>query len=291
MGSVYAAGMDAQREFLLGNSNASAVGTTAVVHADRLASEANHRLYRQHRGYNVRLSLLTNTVANLAQPVEVWALAPNWKVINALKTAKRMYDQATAEELATSGKSRWHDFRMTMDVTADVLEGYGKNASGVAGVSYNPFVAGEYDFSTITDQAGNNFDFHLVQNTNAFGYNVFEEYDQMGRASQDPSSTVPPGGYSGLLPGLDQDDQTELLEEGNSPPYDMANNPRSGTWVQIAELYRDVTGHVLSTGYFDAPLGIIVLRHAHTIEQNVPFLRLEYAAGSYKGIKSSPLGA
>lgn len=291
MENVCAGGMDAQREFLLGNSNASAVGTTAVVHADRLASEANHRLYRQHRGYNVRLSLLTNTVASLAQPVEVWALAPNWKVIKALQVAKQMYDEATVEELLTSGKSRWHDFRITMDVTADVLEGYGKNAAGVAGASYNPFVAGEYDFSTITDQAGSNLDFHLVANTNAFGYNVFEEFDQMGRASPDPVSTVPPGGYGGLLPGLDQNDLTELLEEGNNPPYDSQNNPRNGAWVQIAELYRDPSGHVLSTGYFDAPLGIIVVRHAHTIEQNVPFLRLEYAAGSYKGIKSSPLGA
>jgi len=280
--------MTTQTRVLLGESGAP-VSDLSQVFTGQVLGQANNRLYRQHRTYMQRISLLPNAPATISAPIRVFALSTKWTVMRSLMTARAVYEQALKEERALHGTSRWHDFRISCDTVANTLSAFGIDSSNPPTMTNAALPQGEYDLSSITDSAGNVRIFVTDAATSTTAYNVFEEFDEMGRADISPT-TASLGGYEQAMPGLVEADAVNLLERGNNPPYDNANNPREGTWVEVGRLYRDPTGHVLSTGYFEAPLGLILVK-GYQPEQNTPFLVLEAKAGKYKGVDSTDIPA
>ena len=279
---------ETQTNLLIGESGAP-VGDLSQVFTGQVLGQANHRLYRQHRVYTQRISLLPGTNATLGAPIKVYALSTKWTVMGALEEARRVYEKAVSEERALHGTSRWHDFRIACDTVANTLGAFGVNSASPPTMSVSPALAGEYDISSIECADGNTRQFHTDGASGSSSYNVFEEFDQMGRANSDPTTAVS-GGYGEATPGLESADSNRLLEQGNNPPYGAGNDPRGNTWVEVGQLYRDPSGHVLSTGFFEAPLGLILVK-GYTPTQNVPFLRLEAKAGNYKGVHSVDIPA
>lgn len=280
--------MTTQTNILLGEGGAP-VGTISRIFTGQVLGQANNRLYRQHRVYTQRISLLPGTNATLGAPIKVYALSTKWTVMNALKTARAVYEKAMKEERALHGTSRWHDFRISADIIANTLGAFGSSRASPPAMTPSSLDEGEYDISSITCEDGNVRLFTVQGSTDATGYNVWEEFEEMGSTSSSPQ-TPESGGYGEAFAGNDDANADRLLEQGNLPPYSEDNDPRFGTWVEVGQLYRDTSGHVLSTGYFDAPLGLILVT-GYQPTQDVPFLRLEAKAGNYKGVASEDIPA
>lgn len=254
----------------------------SMIQVDKVMSELNHRLYRQHMVYTARVSLGTDAQTN---QIDVYALAPTWYVLNSLRTAKRVHDDAMKEERALVRQARWYDFRIRPDMPlTEVLQpaGLTRTTLGLDAVSNT---GSEYLYSEIHDLNGNNKRFQLVGASSAGAFNVFEEYDAMGNVSDSPQ-TPAPGGYDDVDSDINNANADDLQQRGNAPPYDT--DTWNVVWVKVGELYRTASGtQSVSTGYFDAPLGIIYIPNYAQTTNGV--LRLDVKAGKYKGIQAVAL--
>jgi len=258
-----------------------------IVRVDRILSGLNHRLYRQHGSYRCKLKILSSQ--ENTGSVEVYALSNTWYMKNAIQMAKRVHDQAMEEERAMGVQSRWYDFRIS-DNSGPVDEFVqALRSSPLAGTALTTH-PGEYSFSQIEDAAGTARAFTLPAGGGTVGYNILQEYDRMGNTGVDPAGTIPVGGYDGADATLERENMQSLMEKGNNPPYNGETlNP--DVFVQVGHLLRksyhsSAAGSgisELSTGFFDAPLGMIWVKQM-TSDSNV-LLQLEVAAGNYKGVQ------
>ena len=245
----------------------------------RFLSQVNHRLYRQSRTYDCQVKIDANVPDGAT--VDVYALADTWYLAGALKLAKAAWDESNAEEIMmNNGKvARWSDFRIQPEITASSAA----LVNQFALQSLNPvaFTAGEFELSQVVDQAGATRTF-CIGTASATQYNIFAEYDEQSGTNTDP--TVPSTGpYTGLLPGLDTAAAQAISELGNNPPYN-ANGYGSSVWVKVGTLHLAAGRQRLSTGYFRAPMGMIVLSGVGTIPS--ADIQVEVKGGDYKGVMS-----
>jgi hypothetical protein len=254
----------------------------SYVRVDRSLGLVNQRLYRQHMTYYAEATLQTDQTQGL---VEVYALATNWWCLGALRTAKKMHDRAMKDERNASGQSRWYDFRISgAPGGADELIPAGLIGDGAGGTVAVDTTGSEYEFSRIEDADGNGKAFSLFAASGATAYNVFTEWDRMGNIDVDPTS-APLGGYDAIVSDVQSENQVDLLEKGNNPPYNrLVMNLR---WVKVGELYQTAGGaQSLSTGLFAAPLGLVYLKGFAATTSNV---RLIVPPGDYKGVMASAI--
>lgn len=248
----------------------------------RILSQTNHRLYRQSRVYDVSVTIDSNVADGTT--VDVYALADTWMVHNALQLAKTAWDESNAEEMKMlNGKiARWNDFRVETGLTG---------VGGLDAVNFlkgtlaaTPFTAGEFANSRVVDQAGVTKFFSWGAAT-ASRYSIIEEYDASGNTSADPE-TPATGPYDQLLPGLDPDAAVALQGVGDRPPYDRTDIGQA-IWVKVGTLHLSAGRQRLSTGFFPAPCGLVVLRGVGWL--NDPDIQVEVKAGDYKGVRSYPM--
>lgn len=255
--------------------------TNSLIRCDEVLSIANKRLYRQHMVYRAKVSI--NTGAPVQNHVNVYALAPTWFVLNAIRSAKSTYDEVMADEVEQMGKARWHDFRIDLGtgLTNNLLNP-DFEIGGATGTSSS--YTREYNISEIVCADGNNRTFALNGATSTSQYNVIEEYDKMGNTSEDAATA--PGGYDNAQEELDIGNVGRLQNRGNQAPYD---DHMTDIFVKVGEIYRDANGNQsFTTGFFDAPLGLIWLEG---LDPNVHAdgVQLEIASGKYKGVDSVAL--
>ena len=270
-----------QRKMTLGVALPSTPDTNLLIRTDKLLSNVNHRLYRQSRVYNVKVDI----DADLADGdfVKVYALADTWYNMKAYQFAKKTFDENSSEESEMLGatKARWNDFRVDHgDTIQQELE-----AIQFIGATGTRFTGGEYLVSEVTDAAGTAQTFRWV-GTGANTWNIIDEYDATGNTDASPTTFINGVAYDGLTDELDDNQITHLTADGNLPPYDQ-NSLENQAWVLIATLYIRSTGtNKLSTGYFNAPCGLIRIDtggalNAQTITENIS---MEVKAGDYKGV-------
>ena len=140
------------------NQGAPAAADVFVPISDNL-SKVNHRLYRQSRVYECKVSIDANQTDG--RTVDVYALADTWYLKGALKLAKSVWDEAMSEEMmANNGnKARWSDFRIE-DGVAGAGDGTVSQFSRST-LAEIPFTAGEFYTSVVEDQAGTTRTFTL----------------------------------------------------------------------------------------------------------------------------------
>ena len=262
--------------------------TLGLVQVDRLLSGVNHRLYRQHGNYRCKLKILGGN-ANTGE-IQVFALSNTWYVKNAIQMAKRIHDKAMEEERAMGAQSRWYDFRIA-DNTGP-KDDFVQALRGAPGASTTLTVhPGEYAVSQVEDAAGNLRQFELPAGGSGTGYNILLEYDRTDNAARDPVFELTTGAYDGVDATVEGENLVALSSKGNQPPY--ANTDLlADIFVQVGQMQRMAVsaGAVhgagiseLSTGFFDAPLGLIWVKQS-AADSNV-LLELEVAAGNYKGVR------
>lgn len=250
-----------------------------VVHVPRRLSQVNHRLYRDSRTYTCSVSIDSNLAD--ATTVDVYALADTWYLKGALKLAKSAWDASNAEEIAMNNGhlARWSDFRIASGING---------ASDMRSVQFTrdiltptEFTAGEFTSSAVVDQAGATRTFTLGTPA-ATEYSIFEEYDRQPGTNTDPS--VPATGpYSGLLPNLSTAAAQHISDDGNEPPYN-ATGYGNAYWIKVGTLHLASGRQRLSTGFFPAPMGMIVLEGIAALTN--ADINVEVKGGDYKGVMS-----
>lgn len=268
------------REMELGDTS-GAPQVNTIVEIPKLLSVTNQRLYRQHGSYRVKVELNAAN-ADAVAPIDVYALAPTWWVINSIKQAKAHFDKAMKDETQQTKPARWYDFRIDHNSTTATSAGafLGINT---ATTTSSAGVPDEYVYSDVRCSDGNDRVFSLAGATSTSQYNIFTEYDRMGASSMEPRVTVN-GGYDDLIDDIDAENTQHLTDSGNRPPYDGANFP-SVMWVKVGTLYYDNDGSQrVSTGFFEAPLGYIWLPGYSLATAAIAPLSIECAKGGYKGV-------
>lgn len=250
---------------------------TLAIQADKLLGQVNHRLYRESRVYECKVSIDANVADGVT--VDVYALANTWYLQGAVKTAKMVWDHAVANAIeANDGRTaRWSDFKIRTGIPT-AGEGFAEQyVSGT--LTGATFTSGEFYDTIVEDASGVAHNFTLGAGT-ASQYNIFDEYDKQSGTSADPADPST-GPYSGLLPNLSQINSDSVTDDGNLPPYSAAGYG-TAIWVKVGTLHLAAGRQKLSTGFFEAPLGKIVLTGVGTLTE--ADIQLEVKSGDYKGV-------
>lgn len=279
------------RNIPLGFSSGNFAGDT-IVDTARCLSIANRRLYRFGNKYQVKLDMDVGHSINVDVEFDVYALVNNWDIQRAYALAKDTYDKAMATERAMLGKSgtaRWEDFRIDHGVTgAAYANPIFNDRATLTGVAQT---IGEFQNSQV-DQGG-----VLTQFTWGNGapnlLSVIAEWDLAGQTDSTPASH---SGADAPYSGVNSDDSSgierqAMIENGNLPPYNQ--NTPGQVWIKVGTLYYrpDASGGAVSagmtrtsTGYFDAPCGLICLKSVGPANLGNGAIRLTVKPGSYKGV-------
>lgn len=254
------------------------------VNVEKLLSKVNRRLYRHGREYEVKVDL--NPQAS--QIYTVYALSDSWMNDRAFKMAYDMYLENGDDErdrLKGSNIARWEDFR-----TRSGFDGQFGQANPVLYSSPSfggrvELTAGEFFVSQVVDAAGVNKSFSWGSAT-ASRYSLLAEYDKAGNAQTDPTTSTGDMPYDDLMAD-DSAAMANLLQTaGNEPPYDANGVNAASPWVKVAELSAATTAQKLSTGFFKAPCGFVLIA-AGANGDEIPVMRhmhLTAKAGAYKGV-------
>lgn len=249
-----------------------------VIQTHSLMSNVNRRLYAQCGVYRVKLDIDQSPTGN---SYDVYTLANTWWVRGSIRAAKKAFYDAMKEELGHTKAARWHDFRINHNIGAQLSGTQEALAEAyVPGAGAGTFAVGSsLEYSQVEGSNSVQSEFVLTGATASGQWNVFEEYDKMGNPPQDPAAAES-GGYANLTEELDEENVNLLQELGNTPPYlaNDFNNP----FMKASKLYTSTTGaQVLSTGWIDAPLGLLFI--PNWTAQGSTGLTLHVARGNYKG--------
>ena len=282
-----------QRSFPLGVTTAAGgqIAGTNVADAGRLLSQANRRLYRYGMNYQIKLDLDISSAVNAQFDVEVYALRNTWDVQRAFALAKSAYDEAIADELkSNSGSSaRWLDFR----VLDGVNSGVAIHPCGIdnATLALDVIDDGEH-LPSVVDRAGvsTNFTWGLANSTRI---DIKNEWIESGQTSNDPASFSTTAPYQ----DLNADDMSDIElgginDRGNAPPY---SSQADNDMLTLVATMRYSPGQIkdglqrLSTGFFDAPCGLFVLKTTSGINLGNGSVHFTAKSGDYKGISAQKM--
>lgn len=271
---------DTQLCFPLSRVNSGNINILQV-DGPRLLSTTQHRLYRQCGSYRMKIDI--HTSATEVPGFRVVTLANTWYVKRAIQTARDMHDRAMADELAMGKKARWYDFRIfegtpIEGISDDMVAVLGSLPTNMNDVAFQ----GEWLTSTINDAVGNTRRFSLTGATSSTQYNIFGEYDNLANADASPE-TPATGGYADVDALIDSANLELLQSSGNVPPYN-STDLLDQVFVSQGQLYRSAGLSRESTGFFDAPLGLVWIVPDSVTNPNPPVM-LEFQAGKYKGVR------
>lgn len=265
------------------------------IEANRLASMANRRLYRQSYIYSMKIDVDIDSALATAG-VKVFVLRNGWDMHGAYRWAMKNYYNTMKEELQMGGaKTRWHDFRVSAGLSADVTVptefDFPSGAVSSMGTA-NAVASGDFDYSRVVDSDGNTKTFVLEGNSSATQYSIVKEWQRKDRVDPDPSASEVTLSYDGINHENDEENYDILRDNGAAPPY--GQNASTSPFVQIAELKQTASGaQKLTTGFFDAPLGLVIIESTAIVQQepiapqNLPVV-VTLQSGNYKGVKATP---
>lgn len=275
-------------------------GGTLLVKASKLASQANHRLYRQTRNYHLKFDLITDSVSSDDEVTYKFYTLPNtWFVHGAIEYAYRTYMQSHQDEMHAGVRfARWHDFTIDEqdpDGTWEQAQALMFDGDGWAGLTSD-----ESPVDTqITLSDGSTTKQFRLMGTDSAAFNIFDEYANLLKYRQptDPSvSSDQP--YDGLL---DLKDADKMVEVGDRPPYDsdFSSMLDDGSDDQNILVLQDSltfarksgSGTRTSTRVITAPLGLVYITKivdgsASDVSNTSPSLCMHLSPGKYKGIKA-----
>ena len=251
-------------------------------------SELNHRLYRQSRVYRCKVNHLGNPTDR--GKVDVYVLRDTWMLQKAYQMAKDAFDKNMSEERADISKSnmaRWQDFRIVLDHKASGISEKlpQKRANGTLNTSN--MSSGEFNESQVYKEDGTGMTFGLFGSSTR--WSIVEEYDKTADVDSAPANTVT-GSSINPYGELDDDNQAaarnDLQNRGNAPPYNPNSLDGDSLLRKVGSIGSNTGAQRLSTGFFDAPLGLIVLVATGTVVAE-DFYEVEVQSGDYKGVHAA----
>lgn len=271
-------------------SGGSVVGRNQLLDVGRMLSVFNHRLYRQGKRYHVKVDFTNasgDANADAPRQIEVFALADTWMNQKAWQMARGMYEDAMADERSTMGEgqsARWEDFRVNAGVPGlHIMQPYRYDVS----LNGAPDAAGEFVNSQVIRADGTAMTFtYGASGGNTYG--ILEEYDKYDNTAV--VNATNDGAYANLMNENDEAAADLLKTSGDQPPYDR-NSINTSPFVKVATLTRDQMGSQrLSTGFFAAPCGLVIIRTSNNNHTLTDELTLTVKAGDYKGVSADNMG-
>ena len=258
-------------------SSGSAANT--LVDTAAFLSKLNRRLYRYGRNYSVKVDIRNDT----ASQISVFALRDDWAVQKAYQMAFQQYLENTKDErenLSANMVARWEDFRLRDGLTL--------SKNDASPVLHDPnggdvvLTAGEFQLSTVVDGAGTTKTFTWGA---AAGdrYSVLTEYDKMSSAHNEPDTRTTDAPYLDIDTNIDEVVHDNLQGNGDAPPYDQDGVNTGSPWVRIGVLGQTAGAQKLSTGFFTAPCGLVLLAGFSDTGSGYP-VTVEVKSGDYKGV-------
>ena len=276
-----------QRKIPLGVFD-SAISATTVGDAGRLLSIANRRLMRYGMKYQIKIDLeMNSTYSGAPFAVDVYALANTWDVQRSFALAKKTWTEAHAEEMqSTATSARWLDFRIRDGVnSAAILQPVRYNNDTQAAIVTDD---GEHAESSV--DAGGTEKFFTWASPSVTELNVLDEWQHYGRAEDDPASASSNAPYDGVNADTASNiEQINVGNDGNSPPYSSFSH--GDVLVKVATIRFDSANQLqkLSTGYFDAPCGLFVLKHSFSGNLANGTITMCAKSGDYKGVDAKSM--
>ena len=263
-----------------GSPISSGPAANTLVDMARNLSVLNRRLYRFGRNYNVKVDVRHDYAGT---PIEVFALRDDWAVQKAFQMAYQQYLNNTQEErenMTSKQVARWEDFR--------IRDGFTLAKNDARPVMHTPagvatvLTAGEFALSNVVDDAGTTFTFSWGAGSPS-NYGILEEYDKTDNTQLSSSSITADGAYSGIDSLNDEATSDNLKNDGNAPPYDAGGVNAPNPWVRVAVLGGTAGTQKLSSGFFTAPCGLVLLK-GFSEESAAYSVEVEAKAGDYKGV-------
>lgn len=218
--------------------------------------------------------------------IDVYALVDTWWLQKAYKLAKETFDKNSREELSQlkTMKARWNDFRVDHGLDAVLFQKELVAAGATTPGTWTAYTSNqEYAMSEVHNAADQSNTFRFI-GTGVGTWNIIDQYDLTGNVQTTPSDSTATIAYDGLDDTMDDGQMEHLSDNGDIPPYNRLNF-ENGVLVRIATLTTNTNGlQKLSTGYFNAPAGLIVLQSTTPISQNDVMLSMTAKEGKYKGI-------
>ena len=277
------------RTIPLGVDGGTLSGTT-VADCGKLLSIANRRLYRQGKMYHAKIDLDVDFTVDADIEFEVYALVNNWDIQRAYALARATYDRAMQDEAGVlrNNVARWSDFRVNHGVTgaSDLDPVYFELGSLAATIQNH----GEHELSEV-DVGGTSTTFAWASGI-ANSLDMIAEWQKAGQVSQTPSGGSSSAAYDGVnSDDLSNTEMVDLREKGDLPPYKQTSSAQ--VWVRVGTLYYRpaATPTVMagmtrtSTGFFEAPCGLIALKSTGADLSNGS-VRLTVKSGDYKGVSA-----
>lgn len=276
-----------QRNIQLKDEATPAIAGGRLLQGAQELSSVNRRLYRENRVYSMKLDLEPNTSLASAG-VSVYVLRDTWDLHGAYKMAMKMYYNAMKEELQAGGaRSRWHDFRVLPDFQGPTLRAVVSAPNTSTASMEDDELVRSTNLSLVTDQNGATRLFSMAaQITNATQFGVMKEWQNQDRVDNDPDNKSLDLPYDELIAGRNEQNYDDLKSQGSTPPYDTQAS--LSAWRRVGKLQETATGvSKLSTGYFDAPLGLVILiSDGFTTTETVFGMHVSFQSGDYKGVKA-----
>lgn len=251
--------------------------TTGMIHVNRALSRLNKRLYRSCRYYECKVDI-DLSVADVGAPITVYALRDTWGHQKALQMAYDKFNETTAAERKALGKNmiaRWLDFTPKSGSAALEMFPVAHDVTGTP----NLLTGGEFVDSFVEDSSGTT-KFFTWGSASATAYGIMAEYEKYSDAHNDPETVATTMAYGGQNEDQSDVEIDMLSARGNQPPYET--NGFGDRWVKVATLSRVAGQQRLSTGFFTAPCGFVLITGLNASAQNP--VELTVKAGDYKGV-------
>jgi hypothetical protein len=261
-----------------------------LVNVDLHLSQVNRRLYRQGRVYRCKVDLQSGLADNTQYTV--YALADTWMLRKAWKAAFDNYMEQTSEERATyKGQlARWNDFKLN---TSQAFTSASTLSVGLVQPDGTevPLTDGEYLPSRVEDDAGTARFYGIANSAGGTTFDILGEFDKLGGVNSSPTVTQTAAAYGDVDSDLTTTEIGDVTNRGNLPPYAQNDSHPANPWRKIGVLHSDTGGQRLTTGYFDAPLGLVAIVSAsgHKLFSQGTELTVEVKAGDYKGVHATSL--
>lgn len=261
------------------NANVQLVApaTTGMIHVNRALSRLNKRLYRSCRYYECKVDLDLSQ-ADLGAPITVYALRDTWGHQKALQMAYDKFNETTAAERKALGKNmiaRWLDFTPQSGSAALEMVPVVHDETGVP----TTLTVGEFVDSFVEDASGVT-KFFTWGSGGASAYGIMAEYEKYSDAHNDPETVATTMAYGGQNEDQSDVEIDMLSARGNQPPYNT--NTFGDSWVKVATLSRTAGQQRLSTGFFTAPCGFVLITGLNGAQQTP--VELTVKSGDYKGV-------
>ena len=243
-------------------------------------------MYREGRVYSTKIDLNTED-AIVGNFVEVYTLKDTWFTQKAWQLAFQEYMNATKNERDKvknkKALARWNDFR-TGDGTglAELLPRQANHTGGLTNES-----AGEFVLSKGEDAAGATRTWTWDPAPSGTEFSIMTEYDKAGNTDPQPAAPTTDQPYSEMDSDASNVEWDDVTDSGNLPPYNQNGLDPLFPWNKVATLSVEPGKQKLSTGYFNAPCGIVMLRGLNSNAQQEVVMTVK--SGDYKGVHAERL--